>query len=176
MASEEESRGQENLGQDSFVEKLRPNPSDPPPPVRVLEGLLGDSDREGYRRLYFTRELDHYAEFRQADIVHSEKIPPDQHPFVGLDATRVTIRRDATVEFTRTETPRPLSEFDLDVRLGDPRHQRPSVGVLGLTEITCHHSCGGTCYTCGTCPHTACGGTCHHSCGGTCLTCDFRCA
>jgi len=168
MVNEEESRGPGDLGQDPFVEKLRPNPSEPPPSVRVLEGLLGNSDREGYLRLYSTRELDDYAEFREEAVEHSEKIPSDQPPFVGLDATRVTIRRDATVEFTRTETPRPLSEFDLDVRLGDPRRQSSSVGMLGLTDP--FTACGGTCH------HTVCDGTCHHSCMGTCLTCGFRCA
>jgi hypothetical protein len=74
--------------------------------VRVLEGLLGASDRDEYWRLYFSRELDNYAEFRQDCVVYSESIPPEQSPFVGLDGTRVAIRRDATVEYTRTRTPR----------------------------------------------------------------------
>jgi hypothetical protein len=74
MANDEERHGREDLGQDSFVERLRPEPSEPPEQVRVLEGLLGDSDREGYKRLYFNRELDHYAELRIEDVVFREPI------------------------------------------------------------------------------------------------------
>jgi hypothetical protein len=56
MANEEEPRipeeepggPEEELSrQDPYVERLRPDPSQPPERVRVLEGLLGDSDREG---------------------------------------------------------------------------------------------------------------------------------
>ena len=95
MANDQESRGHpEDLGQDPYVERRRPDPSEPPKQVRVLEGLLGDSDREGYKRLYFTRELDNYAEFRTEDVVFREPIPSEQPPMVGLDTTRVGIRRD----------------------------------------------------------------------------------
>jgi hypothetical protein len=51
--------------------------------VRVFEGLLGPSDREGYWRLYFTQGLNNYAEFRAEDVVFSEPIPLDQPPFWG---------------------------------------------------------------------------------------------
>jgi hypothetical protein len=117
MANDQERGGPEDLGQDPFVERLRPDPSQAPERVRILEGLLGDSDREGYKRLYFTRGLDSYAEFRAEDVVYSESIPPDQSPFLGQQATRVGIRWDATLEFTRARAPRPVDEFDLDIRL-----------------------------------------------------------
>src|SRR5918998_1217464 len=122
MANDQESRGNpEDLGQDPpFVERRRPDPSEPPKQVRVLEGLLGDSDREGYKRLYFTRELDNYAEFRTEDVVFREPIPSEQPPMVGLDTTRVGIRRDAPIEYTRVRAPRPVDEFDLDIRLATP--------------------------------------------------------
>jgi hypothetical protein len=120
MADDEGRQDREDLSQDPFVERMRPDPSEPPEQVRILEGLLGDSDREGYRRLYFTRELDYYAEFRTEDVVFSETIPSDQPPFLGQQATRVGIRRNATVEFTRLRAHRPVDEFDLDVRLSAP--------------------------------------------------------
>jgi hypothetical protein len=69
MANDQERGGPEDLGQDPFVERRRPDPSQLPERVRILEGLLDDSDREGYKRLYFTRELDSYAEFRAEDVV-----------------------------------------------------------------------------------------------------------
>jgi hypothetical protein len=155
--------------------------------VRVLEGLLGDSDREGYKRLYFTRELDSYAEFRAEDVVFREPIPSEQPPMVGLDATRAGIRRDATIEFTRVRTPRPVDEFDLDVRLGVPGRQRRIIGPVPLTDwnqdtcMTCNtqFGCAATCFdpTCATCD-TQCGTceTCRTQCGQpTCATCNTRC-
>jgi hypothetical protein len=169
MANDEERREREDLGQDPFVEKLRPEPSEPPKQVRVLEGLLGDSDREGYKRLYFTRELDHYAEFRTENVVFSEPIPSEQPPLVGLEATRVGIRRDATIEYTRVRAPRPVDEFDLDVRLGGAPTRRPASTINTFCgEDTC---VGVTCNTCG---ENTCGGenTCFgFTCGGedTCV-------
>jgi hypothetical protein len=192
---EEESSGpEEELSPDPFVQRLRPDPSEPPIPVRVLEGLLGNSDREGYWRLYFSRELDNYAEFRQEDVVYSEPIPPDQPPFVGLDATRVGIRRDATIEFTRARTPRPIDEFDLDVRLGAPGRmarerpippslvgdicpdctgratgcftEPPDPGCLTALTDCDQNTCQATC-TC----HTQCG---QNTCQATC-TCHTQC-
>jgi hypothetical protein len=103
--------------QDPLVDRLRPDPSQPPQPTRTLQGVLGDSDRSGYRRIYFTPELDYYAEFREEDVIAFSDIAADQSPFLGELATRATLRRDATVDFTRSHRARPLDEFDLDVRL-----------------------------------------------------------
>jgi hypothetical protein len=202
---EEESGGpeEEALSQDPFVEKVRPDPSEPPTPVRVLQGLLGNSDREGYRRLYFTRELDSYAEFRRDDVLYSEPIPSEQPPFVGLDATRVGIRRDAAIEYTRVRAARPVDEFDLDVRLGGAPGREGSL-PLGTeldgcgafhTEVTCRTQCGATCVTClptcatcaPTCARTCaptcaptcfptCARTCGQTCAPTCATCARTCA
>ena len=116
-----ERRDAEDRPQDPLVERLRPDPSEPPEPTRTLAGLLGDSDRPGYRRLYFTAELDYYAEFRSADVIDYSDIPPDQPPFLGEPATRASLKRDAAVEFTHAQKARPLDEFDLDVRLGADR-------------------------------------------------------
>jgi hypothetical protein len=193
---EEESGGPEELSQDPFVERLRPDPSQPPQPARVLEGLLGDSDREGYKRLYFNRELDHYAEFRVDDVVYREPIPPDRSPFVGLDATRVGVRRDATIEFTRARTPRVLDEFDLDVRLAAPGPWEGRLPLLWTQRPACPVDC--TLFftgcpprgctdpvtgcpppidtdTCATwCAQPTCPTSPQHTCE-TCQTCDTRC-
>ena len=53
--------------------------------------------RPGWRGLYFTAELDYYAEFRAEDVIAYADIPADQPPFLGEQATRVTLRRDAQV-------------------------------------------------------------------------------
>jgi hypothetical protein len=185
------SAGRDDLSADPYVEQARPDPTQPPEPVRTLEGLLGDSDRSGYRRLYFSREFDNYAEFRDEDVVRREPIPADQPPFFGLDATRIHLRRDATVEYTRVQTPRPVDEFDLDVRLGavgaaqrlapqtwEAECPGPTWGdcptfftcVCGDTvQITICR--GATCIdvnTCDTCARTCF--TCE-----TCETCDTQC-
>ncbi|MEV8093149.1 hypothetical protein [Kitasatospora sp. NPDC085879] len=36
-------------------------------------------------------------------------------PFVGLEATQVTLRRDATVQFTQVKRAAPVDDFDLDL-------------------------------------------------------------
>jgi hypothetical protein len=155
---QDESRGSgegADRPQDPIVERGRPDPAQPPERTLTLTGFLGDSDRAGFRRLYFTRDLDYYAEFRAEDVVHVAPIPADEQPFGGEDATRVSLRRDATVDYTRTRTARPLDEFDIDVRFGG-RVRR---------DVACAHTdCDfGTCYTCAT------------RCFGTCDTCDTQC-
>jgi len=128
MANQEGDGGEKGIfEQDPHVEQLRPEPSAPPSDVVILEGLAGKSDREGWGRLYFNRTLTYYAEFRREDIVFTEAIPPEQGPMVGLKATRVGIKKDAVIEYTRTTRAMVQDEFDLDVRLGAaaPRQAAP---------------------------------------------------
>jgi hypothetical protein len=138
VANDEERREPEGLGQDPFVQRRRPDPSQPPEAVRSLEGLMGDSDREGYRRLYFTRELDYYAEFRTEDVLFSEPIGPDRPPFLGEDATRVGIRRDAPIEYTRSRSAGAVEdEFDLDIRLAAaPLSTAAKAGPRAANDVT----------------------------------------
>ena len=179
--------------QDEFVERLRPDPAQPPQPVLTLDGLLGDSDREGYRRLYFSRALDQYAEFRSEDVVAMESVPDDAPPFVGLQSTRVTLKRDAAIEYTRAAAG-PPDDFDLDVRIGaggiESAGRIPPITLAvgtcaavcrtidGATCDTCRTRCD-TCRTCATCQtcHTACGTcqTCDATCQGTCQNCTQTC-
>jgi hypothetical protein len=104
--------------QDPFVSQRKPTPEHRPERTLVLSGLLGDSDRSGHRRLYFNRNLDYYAEFATDDVLAAESVQPDQAPFVGMESTRVTLRRDARVSFTRIRSTQPLDEFDIDARFG----------------------------------------------------------
>jgi hypothetical protein len=87
---------------DPLVESLVPDPSQPSPPTVALAGLLGRSAREDHWRLYFSSALKRYAEFKEEDVLGSVKIPKEQHPFAGLEATRVWLKREAEVEYTRT--------------------------------------------------------------------------
>jgi hypothetical protein len=115
---------------------------------------------------------------------------------LGQPATRVGIRRDATIEFTQARTPRPVDEFDLDVRLMAPGRAGglippPTVIFDGCpTEDTCRTQCGQftcetcrtrcgqpTCRTCQTrCGQPTCAPTCQTQCGqATCQTCQTQC-
>ena len=156
--------------QDPLVGRLRPDPAQPPVAARTLDGLLGDSDRAGFRRLYFTAELDHYAEFRSEDVVAFADIPPDQPPFLGEPATRVTVRRDAPVDFTRTRHARPLDEFDLDVRLAQVRAAASLAPATWGPAPGCGPTWGFICEdpTAGVCPESQpiTGCQCHPDPGG----------
>ncbi|MEV6978834.1 hypothetical protein [Kitasatospora sp. NPDC093806] len=128
------------------------DPSDRPARTLTLSGLLGDSDRPGHRRLYFNKQLDYYAEFASEDVLSVEDVASDQPPFVGLGATKVTLRRDAPVSFTQVHTAPPLDEFDLDLRLAQPRRtgQDTPVTVLPEGPETWEAECPGP--TWGDCP------------------------
>jgi hypothetical protein len=91
---------------DQLPESLVPDPSQPSIPTVSLTGLLGRSAREGYWRLYFSSSLKSYAEFKEEEVLYSVKVPREQPPFAGLEATRVWLRHDAEVEYTRTESRR----------------------------------------------------------------------
>jgi hypothetical protein len=136
--------------QDPLVGRLRPDPAQPAKPALTLVGFLGDSDREGFRRLYFTRELDNYVEFRAEDVLDAGPIPPDQPPYLGDEATQLTVRRDAGLEFTRERAGRPLDEFDLDLQLSSARFK--FTGPEFLSAETCVVNCRLTPTHFGPCP------------------------
>ncbi|MGW7450014.1 hypothetical protein [Streptomyces sp. NPDC054787] len=186
--------------QDPLVSRFRPDPGREPEHGLTLKGFLGDSDREGYRRLYLTKGLDYYVEFRTDDVIDTVRIPPEQPPFIGTEATELTLRKGADIAYTHTGSVRVPDEFDLDIRRVPrarpraPRRPRAArvprlpragrrlrgaavetydaaCGWLTWEWATCA-SCDGTCVTCeDTCPFT-CEDTCSPpSCGGTCYTC-----
>src|SRR5438132_1239641 len=117
MSDPENKGGEEEFSQHPFVDKRRPDPSAPPLEALVLEGLGGNSDRADWVRLYFNKSLTYFAEIRREDIVYTESIPPENSPIPGMSATRLGIRRDAVIEYTRTKRARPRDEFDLDIQL-----------------------------------------------------------
>ncbi|MFD8751039.1 hypothetical protein ACFV0O_08655 [Kitasatospora sp. NPDC059577] len=167
--------------QDDFVTRNLSDPSDRPPRTLTLSGLLGDSDRTGFRRLYFNKQLDYYAEFASADVLSAEDVGSDQPPFVGLDATKVTLRRDATVHFTQVAQATPVDEFDLDLRLGQPRptgmvprgpETFPGPTLRGCrTEFVCATDFGcPTEFNTGCRPHT-----CQCTADTACVTFDSTC-
>ena len=164
-----------------------------------LAGLWGDSDRPGCRRLYLTTKLDYFVEFRLDEVLAVESVPPEAPPFVGLDATRVTLALEATVDWVRRQVggtdpflldardaivqPPDLTTWGADcpgvtVPFGqsdffecDPGRGHPGGGTFGPWPTQGGHTCE-TCNadTCATCEQTTC-----VTCGrNTCATCDDR--
>lgn len=195
--------GFEGRPSDPYVQQRITDPAAAVPRTVTLTGLLGDSDRAGRRRLYFTTALDYYAEFASADVVAVVDVPADQPPFRGLDATRVVLKRDARVEYTHARVAAEDDQFDLA-----PRRRRPPRGSglrrrafgddtddgCGATdddcppetwEAECNPSFDGDCNTdfgCGSdndCPSgwTVCKPhTCACTEAETCATCHATCA
>jgi hypothetical protein len=98
------------------VERLRPDPSLPALRTTTLRGFLGDSELEGYQRLYFTKTLDYYAEFRSEDAVQISAIPADESPFPGEAATMVELPPGITINYVRARVTEETAPFDLDIR------------------------------------------------------------
>ncbi|MBI0298053.1 hypothetical protein JBE04_27200 [Streptomyces sp. PRKS01-29] len=175
--------------QDPVVERRRPEPRKPAAKGLTLKGFLGDSDRAGYRRLYFTRTLDYYAEFSVQDVVDTARIPPERLPFPGEEATEVMLKKGANIEYTHNRVVRVPDEFDLDFRrlhrtrrratpfewTESPEGECPPATWEKTCEATCGDqftcydtycmggscdTCWETCYTCGTCGKTGCTGCC----------------
>lgn len=115
----DENNGIEGRPPDPFVAARINDPGTPAPASFQLSGLLGDSDREGVRRLYLNTTLDYYVEFRNEDVLGVESVAPDQAPFVGLDATRVTLKRDAQIEYVRSQAAAG-DAFAVDAQVGLP--------------------------------------------------------
>lgn len=194
-----EEGGGEETRQDPHVERFRPDPSQPAERPLVLSGLLGRSDRPGYTRLYLTRDLDYYVEFRSEDVIFSEPIPADEAPMRGLDATRLHVRRDTTIDYIWSRSARPVDEFDLDVKLGAPARgpwlppetrgadcpgftafgcrwtELPGLGRCGPRDTIAITICrGNTCLD--PCDTRITCDTCQTACGqATCETCQTNC-
>ncbi len=181
---------------DPFVAARINDPTAAPPATLTLVGLLGDSDRPGRRRLYLNTRLDYWVEVRTEDVLAVEDVGPGQPPFQGLDATRLTVARDAALDYVRTAgagasdpfsvqpmtaMARPMPAFaetweaecpgpswgDCPTDIGCPTANECPSGWTVCKPRTCRETQGATCQTCDTCRHTC--DTCH---GGTCRTCD----
>jgi hypothetical protein len=139
-------------------------------PTRTLTGLLGDSDRAGFQRLYFARDRGYHAEFRAEDVVGTAPVPPDEQPLAG--AMRVTVRDGASMEYGRPGGGEPPDEYDIDVQPGQGT-PASAPHVPKLTD-SCAKGCGPgeTADTCDTrCEQATCRETCFPAtCEGA--TCD----
>ena len=157
--------------QDPLVDRMRPDPSVAPVAALVLEGLAGRSNRENYVRLYFSTALNHYAEFASADMLFNEAIPPEQPPFLGHKATRVGIRQDAVVDYTRTVPAKAIDPYAVDIRQASRARLSPSL-VPAYPPTIAAECPGETFFGCGGDGTLGCGTNQRTVCfGATCDTC-----
>ncbi len=105
------------LEQHPLVARLRPEPGAAPERTIALRGFPGDSDRDGYQRLYLSSALDHYAEFAVQDMVYASTPLQEEDASPGQGAVEVRIREDAVIDYTWSRSGRDADPFDLDVRL-----------------------------------------------------------
>lgn len=145
------------LEQHPLVSRLRPNPARPAHAVTELIGLPGHSTRPGYQRLYLTLALDYYAEFSAEDMLYSASLRPDTSPFPGHEAVVVSVRREATIDYTWTKKFQPADEFDLDLKLESTIGEGSGMYALsGFTSCAPCYSMGISCTLCPSrrpCPH-----------------------
>jgi len=118
---------QPDLKQDSLVEKLRPDPNEPPSIER--RGFLGKSDRPNYSRLYLSRALTEYLEIANADIVHREVDKND--PDAG---SCVWIKQTATV---RLGPPKEVKAADLPAQGATGENPVPRFMAASADPMTC---------------------------------------
>lgn len=169
---------------DPFIQARVSDPSVPVPPSLALSGLFGDSDRSGRHRLYLNTRLDYYVEFSDADVLVVESIGPDLPPFVGLDATRVTLVRDAHVDYVRSRTVESTDWLDVTPQVAATA--APPIQLALSRQIwncetheatacrpqACDPTLWGTCV----CTENTCATACNQAtCRGTCNTCATAC-
>ncbi len=155
--------------------------------ISTFVGLVGRSQKAGYRQIFPTLDMGRYIEIAEADILEMEELAPAHSPFGALGGTRLSVREDARILTNRAfSTAEVDDEFDLDIRLGAsgwsvPAHlDEGAVYAAGGEEgagpkaIKTNGACPTeTCRTCVTCAGENTCQTCH-TCKGenTCQTCQ----
>lgn len=142
----------DGLKEEPILARLRSKPGEPPAGLTSFVGLLGRSPKPGYWLLYLNLDMSRSVEIAESDIVHAEKLSPEQSPFGGLGGTRVFVKRDAHVTHTATQTQEASTaapdEFDLDIRTGAGSQGRsplrPREAWVIPPRINTQGYCGGT--------------------------------
>jgi hypothetical protein len=110
--------------QHPLVDKLRPEPSDPP--VIEWRGYLGRSDKDNYWRLYLTRALTDYLEIADEDIVLQEdnEKDPEAPSRIWIKETAIVTRGPPSRVPARALVCAPLPPRQW-------RYGRPRIGLTG---------------------------------------------
>ncbi len=95
------------LVEDSLISSLVPDPADVPH-VRMYLGLLGNSSKPGYWRLYTSPQLNEFVEVREEDILHAEQTGGDG---ALLRGTAAWIKAEAQLIRTRVGAQQAQTDF-----------------------------------------------------------------
>lgn len=114
------------MEEEEFIQKLVPNPSQPPD-VQLLGGYLGKSSQDGYWRLYLNPELTSYVDIAEKDIVHSQSAKNNQN---SLGGTLLWVRRGTEIKATRTTSRESQADF-LRGAIAASIARRGGAGALG---------------------------------------------
>ena len=140
------------MQEEEFIQKLVPNPSQPPD-VQLLGGYLGKSSQAGYWRLYLNPELTSYVDIAEKDIVYSQPANNNQN---SLGGTLLWVRRRTEIKTTRTTSRESQAAF-LRGAIAASIARRGAAGALG--SIAALPSTF-TVSECATCPTDTGGDTC----------------
>jgi hypothetical protein len=129
--------------QHEFVNRHRRSPSDAAPRAVTLVGFLADSERPGFRRIYFSRALDDCAEFQTKDVIEVDDLAANQYPFLGAEgATVVMIAEGANVEFVQARTSDDVFTIDI-IEAKRPTFAGPQRQIFeGLSDVCVSHHVG----------------------------------
>jgi hypothetical protein len=104
MSEERPERGSERrrreIETDEILERLEPE-SRTGTLIRLVGRFLGNSDREGYYRLYLTEQLNRYVEFPKDATLDAERFPSGRIVVWLRNGTKVveTASRDVAADF-----------------------------------------------------------------------------
>ncbi len=104
MSEEQPERGSERrrreIETDEILERLEPE-SRTGTLIKLVGRFLGNSDREGYYRLYLTEQLNRYAEFPKDATLDAERFPSGRIVVWLRNGTKVveTVSRDVAADF-----------------------------------------------------------------------------
>ena len=120
--------GTKDLKQDEVIERLVPDPADPPDVIAMI-GFVGKSTRARFWRVYHTLDLKNYVEIAEDDIVHSQSLTTDQQ---RLGGTVIWMRANARLRYSRNESRQAEADF---IRGDITRNFLAATGAEGLARI-----------------------------------------
>ncbi|HEV3002382.1 MAG TPA: hypothetical protein VGW75_16690 [Solirubrobacteraceae bacterium] len=162
---------------DDFVRKVVPDPANPPNAV-VLEGFVGDSDAEGYVRVYGDPSLATWVDVPADAILHSVRVPEDRSPVGG---SILWIDGGATLRPPPAAPPKATAADFLRGPVQADLGAAARAGGAGQPAITLWTWNGCPPYTIGiactvTCPRPTTAATlCTYSCPSVGITCTYFC-
>ena len=119
--------------------------------IRLTGQFLGNSEREGYYRLYLTEQMDRYLEFSKEGTLEAERFP----------SGRMVVWLRAGTKVVEVAS-RPVSEEFLSGSIGASTRQRPR-GTMRTMMAAAGDGCGYSSAIPANCPDTQNSLTCYQT-------------